>query len=442
MPPYSSYSSQLDGSLRIISANNTSKHGNGSLLVQNGVDMFGSSDQYIRSTNASADLYVSSAKNFSATGTIVNVSGSSGAIFKTTSGNVELRSDSGDAALHGSTMYLSGTAKQENFTSALATTVADYTIKSSGANATLQADNLEARVFGHSLAHIRGNQGALLESNNGNVTIHAATDINCTAVNCTTSATIKSTLSAPEVDVNASTLVKLEAPTVQIGVTADVVTISQTGKQTNVQGNMLVSGNLTVSGTTTTVDTQNVLVKDNLLVLNSASEVGKDAGLLFHRSGADSTAMFWDESEGRFVLATTESTHDAATVVQKSYADMQLNKLVASQVEIDGFKTLSVDLADNASTPYVFAGLKSRGVYEFQVESVADGGAVYQYKICKSDSTSGSFTSFGIHQASTTDEEVSIKWDANSAPALYHKTVKTAGSGANLSYKVKYMSVN
>ena len=55
----------------------------------------------------------------------------------------------------GSTLYLAGRIKDESFFSTLCKSTADYTIKSSGANATLQADNLEARVFGGSLAHVR-----------------------------------------------------------------------------------------------------------------------------------------------------------------------------------------------------------------------------------------------------------------------------------------------
>ena len=49
MPPLSSYSSQLDGSLKIFAPNNTTKHGSGSILVQNGADFYGSDDQYLKS---------------------------------------------------------------------------------------------------------------------------------------------------------------------------------------------------------------------------------------------------------------------------------------------------------------------------------------------------------------------------------------------------------
>ena len=62
MPPNGSYSSRFDGSFRIVASKNPAKHGNGSALIENGVDLFGSSDQYFRATNAGSDLYVQSAK--------------------------------------------------------------------------------------------------------------------------------------------------------------------------------------------------------------------------------------------------------------------------------------------------------------------------------------------------------------------------------------------
>ncbi len=62
MPPLSTFSSQIDGSLYIASAKNTAKHGNGALIIENGVSLFGSSDQYFQSTNVASDLIVDSKK--------------------------------------------------------------------------------------------------------------------------------------------------------------------------------------------------------------------------------------------------------------------------------------------------------------------------------------------------------------------------------------------
>ena len=453
MPPLESYSSQLDGTFRIVSAKNTSKHGRGQCQIQNSIDLFGSDNQFIKSSHASADLSVQSSKGLNLnsvatshlTGQNVNLTSNADSTVKCLTGQMILEATAGDCTVKASpasTLYLSGQVKQENFNQVNAQSTADYTIKSSGANATLQADNLEARVFGGSLAHVRAG-AAKLESTYGKTDVIGKTDVDIKAPLISSVATTKNTVSAPEVDVNASTLAKFDAPLVEIGLTSNDVKISSLGKQTAIQGNCSIAGNLVVQGLTTSIDTQNILVKDNLMVLNSASQIGKDAGLLFHRNANDSTSMYWSEAGDEFVFASTESTHDAATVVRKELKNVRVKKIVADAVEINGFKTISFVLPDNASTALEFVGLKNRGVYHFQIESVNDQGCVYDYKICKSKTDSDSFSSFGIHQASfDTNEEVSIKWEANSPPSVYHSVLKTGGSGANIAYTCKYLSVN
>ena len=179
------------------------------------------------------------------------------------------------------------------------------------------------------------------------------------------------------------------------------------------------------------------------MVLNSASQVGKDAGLLFHRNGADATSMYWSEADQEFVFASTESTHDSANVLKKELQTVRAKNFVGDAIEMPGFKTFTFELADNSSTPLEFAGLKSRGVYNFQIESVADLGCVYDYKVCKGKADSDSFNSFGVHQgAFDTNEELAIKWEPNSPPSVYHSVLKTGGTGAMIQYVCKYLSVN
>ena len=62
MAPNASYSSSIDDSLYIRTAVNSTKHGGGSVLAENGAQFFGSSDQYLQSTNALSDFYVDSKK--------------------------------------------------------------------------------------------------------------------------------------------------------------------------------------------------------------------------------------------------------------------------------------------------------------------------------------------------------------------------------------------
>ena len=453
MPPnFETYSSILDGSFRIQSAKNSAKHGGGSAVIENSINLYGSSDQYVKSSNVGADLFVESSKNLNIKSTAgtshfqgqnVNITSTSDSTIKSTTASmlIEAATTCTVKAAAGSTLYLSGGVKDESFTSTLCKSVADYTIKSSGANATLQADSLEARVFGGSLAHVRAG-ATKLESTFGKTDIIGKTDVDIKAVNILNEATTKATVKAPEVDINAANVAKVEAPIVEIGLTSNDVNISALGKNTNIKGHCIITGDLEVKGTTTQINTQEVLVKDNLMVLNSASQIGKDAGFLFNRNATDATTMYWSEVDKEFVFASTESTHDAITVTKKALQTVRAKNFVGDAIEMPGFKTVSFNLKDNDAVPYEFTGLKTRGCYEFIIESLVDNGAVYNYKICKSKATLDEYVSFGIHQAATTDEEITIKWDANKPPAVYHKVLKTGGTGVNVAYVCKYISVN
>lgn len=452
MPPqFETYSSILDGSFRIQSAKNSAKHGGGSALIENSINLYGSSDQYVKSSNVASDLFVESAKNLNLTsaatshltGQNVNLTSASDSTIKSTTASmlIEAGTDCTVKAAAGSTLYLSGRIKDESFVSTLCKSVGDYTIKSSGANATLQADNLEARVFGGSLAHVRAGE-TKLESTFGKTDVIGKTDVNINAVNVNTSATAKASVSAPEVDVSAGTLAKVEAPTVEIGITSDDVNISALGKNTNIKGHCIITGDLEVKGTTTQINTEEILVKDNLMVLNSASQVGKDAGLLFNRNGADATSMYWSEADKEFVFASTLSAHDAQTVIKKDLQTVRAKNFVGDTIEMPGFKTVPFNLKDNDDVAFEFTGLKNRGCYEFIIESVDNNGAVYNYKICKSKSGLDEYVAFGIHQAADSNEEITLKWETGRPPAVYHKVLKTTGTGADIAYVAKYISVN
>ena len=221
--------------------------------------------------------------------------------------------------------------------------------------------------------------------------------------------------------------------------------VNLSASEVNLSGKTTINGDLIVQGDTTTVKSVNVLLDDNLIILNGGTpELNRDAGVMFSRAGADNTVLFWDTTDNRFKFAYTETPHTEAEVSVKSLADVEFNKLYASTVESATNKTITVNLLDNRTDEFVeFSGLKTRGVYHFQVESVLEGGAVYDYKICKSKSSTNDFTAHGVHQPSyDTNEEVIIKWDADKPPAIYHKTQKTNGTGVALSYKVKYTTTD
>jgi len=465
MPPLATYSSLLDGSLRIESSTNSAKHGNGALLVQNGCEFFGSADQILKTSHASADFLIQSAKDIKATATNVLLTGASSAGLVATTGALSLTASSGDASLAASANFnVTANLKSETIvTTATSTSGGDNLVKSTAANATLEATNVEARVFGKTLAHLKGIDAVKVECISGKIDLIGSTSVDAAAPSITSTATTKVDLTAPTINVVAATLAKVDAPAVEVGKTSNTVDISQATKQTNVLGNFnvtgtstltgdvamtnncVITGNLTVNGATTTITTENLLVKDNIVVLNEGAPGGsvRDSGFLFNRASTagDDTTFFWDESDNNFILATTKSVSSDPTFIVESYAGLKCSNIYASgEISMDTFATKSFSLTGNSSTPIDVPAInKLRGSYEFQIQSDAVNGSVYNYKVIKFASTTSSFASFGVHAGGEDGSQVWVKWDAGESPKFYHKD--HSSSSGTLGYKIKFTTV-
>ena len=462
MPPLASYSSLLDGSLRIESSTNSAKHGNGALLVQNGCEFFGEADQVLKTSNVSADFLITSAKDLKGSGTNVLLTGASSAGVVATTGPLSLTASSGSATLSASANFnVTANLKSETIvTTATSTSGGDNLVQSTAANATLEATNVEARVFGKTLAHLKGIDAVKVESTAGKIDLLGSTSVDAVAPSITSTATTKVDLSAPTINVVAATLAKVEAPAVEVGKTSNTVDISQPTKQTNVLGdfnvsgtstlvgdvamsnNCVITGNLTVNGATTTITTENLLVKDNIVLLNDGATTVRDVGFLFNRlPGNDDTTFFWDESDNNFIFATTKNTAADATFTVESYAGLKCSNIYASgEISMDTFATKSFNLIGNSSAPvFVPAINKLRGSYEFQIQSDDATGSVYNYKVIKSLASSVTFASFGVHSQGEDGSQVWVKWEAGESPKFYLKNLSS--SSATLGFKIKYTTV-
>jgi hypothetical protein len=598
MPPFDGYNSVLDGSLRVESSTNSDRYGNGSLIVQNGCNFFGASDQYLKTTSATADLYIQTDKDFFASapkGTLT-VKGLTGATFQATSGNVtvtgvsanltastgsvvisggtsasldstaggvtvtgassvEVKSTTGSATLTalsgnttvnaGGTLYftsnskseifqatatcsstgsytitaqdgvatltstnqnaslnstnfeaqvigktnalLSGTQKvnvvsasgdatveattgtvnlkgihkTEGFTgSSTATIGGDYTVSSTTGTAKIQSVAKDVLVFGKTLAHVSGDQGVKIESTIGNIQLLGATGVYTQAADITLSANTIAKVNAPTINIVSTTISTLDGPTVEVGKTSTNVYISKTGGTTTVEGGLTVNGttttkainasgdctitgNLTVTGTTTTINTENLSVKDNIIVLNSAAALGKDAGLLFTRSGPtgaiDSATMFWDESVSSFILATTKSGPESSTLLKEDYSTLTCGDIISKSVSMPNFGTKTVTLGGQSGSYISIDGInKLRGSYEFQIQSALPTGSVYNYKIVKASENAES-SSFGVHANGEDGSQVWVKWAPNQPPKFYMKNFSE--SSANQLFYVNYLTV-
>ena len=389
MAPNGFYSSQIDGSLYIASAKNAGKHGNGAALIENGVSLFGSADQYFQSTNVASDLIVDSKK-------VLKVG-------PTDSTAVEVSKLGVNTKVKGS------------FNVDQVSTLAGDVIASSKLNVAGISTFTDA--------------------------VNAQSTVDITGV-----LTAKSSLTVEQVSTLKGAVV-CESTLASTGAATFASIVNITGASTlvgdvNMSNNCVIAGNLTVQGTTTNIDTQNVLVKDNVMVLNSASAVGKDAGLMFKRNAQDSTAFWWDESALSFVLASTESLGTDATLNIKELQKLKCAGLEAATLAAPGFATTTVSLAGNSAVPVPIPGVVAqRGSFEFIIESDNLDGSVFNYKIVKNKAGSDSPTLMGIHQEGDDLTQVWIKWDVlNKAPEIYHKI--TNASATPIVYKIKYLRVD
>ena len=110
-------------------------------------------------------------------------------------------------------------------------------------------------------------------------------------------------------------------------------TLAITGAAT-VSSNLTVSGDLTVNGTTTQINTVNTTIEDTLLELqkvdggNLGSDTNKDVGLVmnYYDGSAKKAAIFWDDSAGRFALAS-EATETTGVLGSLTYGGLEVGSL-------------------------------------------------------------------------------------------------------------------
>jgi len=390
MPPNGFYSSQIDGSLYIASAKNAGKHGNGSALIENGVSLFGSADQYFQSTNASSDLIVDSKK-----------------VLKL----APVQSTSVEISKAGINTKVQGSFNVDQASTLSGAVVASSTLVVSGVSTFASAVNAQSTL---------NVTGAVSASNN--LTVDLLSTLKG-AVTCQSSLAVTGASTfASSIDVTGTSTFK------------ELVTMDK---------DCVITGDLTVKGVTTQINTEQVLVKDNVMVLNSASIVDKDCGLMFKRNAQDSTAFWWDESDKTFVLATTDNSSSDSTLAVKELQKLKCASIEASSALLaPGFATTTVNLAGNSSVPVSIPGVVAqRGSFEFIIESDNADGSVFNYKIVKNKAGSDSPTLMGVHQEGDDGTLVWVKWDViNKAPEIYHKV--TNASVTPITYKIKYLRVD
>ena len=119
--------------------------------------------------------------------------------------------------------------------------------------------------------------------------------------------------------------------------------------QVDASGNATISGDLTVNGATTTVSTTNTVVSDKLIELGNgvSGTPSGDAGILVERGSSTNAAIVWDESEDRWVAATTSATGASTGDLTITPTDFNVSDLIFTPDDITTAGSLRIRATNN-----------------------------------------------------------------------------------------------
>jgi len=174
-----------------------------------------------------------------------------------------------------------------------------------------------------------------------------------------------------DIDTDTGILSIVEDTSPQLGGNLDVQTnsIVSTGANNIVlepqgTGIVQINGDLTVTGTATTLEVTNVEVEDAIMLLNKHSTQPanntNDGGIMVQRGTAeDNAAWYWDETDDRWVAATTTNTAADVDLSATANADIQAATayLTATQAQYADLAEIYKSDADyEPGTVVVFGG--------------------------------------------------------------------------------------
>jgi fibronectin-binding autotransporter adhesin len=108
--------------------------------------------------------------------------------------------------------------------------------------------------------------------------------------------------------------------------------------------NLTISGNLTVNGSTTNIDTNITTIEDPVILLASTASGAPsvDIGFLGQRGSSTNIAFVWDEDQGLFVTAFTDTAETETTINITAYASTKvLNSEVTGDLRVTGASNIA-----------------------------------------------------------------------------------------------------
>jgi len=120
--------------------------------------------------------------------------------------------------------------------------------------------------------------------------------------------------------------------------------------------NLTITGNLTVQGNTTAIDTNITTIEDPVILLASTQtgNAAVDIGFIGQRGLQTNIAFVWDESQGVFVTAFTDTAETATTLNITAYASTKvLNSQVTGNLAVTGLSNIAnLTVAANSSVSF------------------------------------------------------------------------------------------
>mgnify|MGYP001184505570 CR=1 FL=1 len=190
-----------------------------------------------------------------------------------------------------------------------------------------------------------------------------------------------------------------------------------------VASTVTIEGNLDVKGTTTTINTTNQTINDNLIEINKGIDNGSnsnDSGILIDRgTTGDNGFMGWDESEDRFIVATTSSHGDVTGNLTIAAANLECAVLTATGI------------SDIASLKLTSASVQTMTQSATQGQTFSSLGITYNDASTSGSGTSSTFISGNFIGAPTLTATNSSVTTTNAA-TLYISAAPTASTNQTI----------
>lgn len=176
--------------------------------------------------------------------------------------------------------------------------------------------------------------------------------------------------------------------------TTPVISLDPNGSPT--LQDLTVSGDLTVNGTLTSINTTNTQVTDAILELanGTTGTPATDSGIIIERGSLDNAFMGWDESAGKFMVATTNATGTSSGNLSLTAATLVAGQLDVDNIIIDG-NTINAGSGDLNLTASGNINASSKKIINLLDPTAAQDGATKSYVDSQISSFSGTMNFAG-----------------------------------------------